>query len=265
MTDPSCHSCVFACWDPGLWLRSLGSGLPARPLCANHPDSPGRQQETPPGALCRNYRARPAEPDLADGSVKRIPVAGGYYAYVDAADYEWLSKYRWCPYGGKYAARHHQGKWIFMHREIMQAPPGMVCDHKSGNGTDNTRPNLRDCTRQQNLRNRRERMGCASRFKGVYPDKKRGLVYGMIIFEGKRIRLGCFKDEADAARAYDRKALECFGEFARLNFPDEWPPERRQALYAQYPHGPNGPTAEKQDGKAANRNPVTVPRMKSLL
>jgi hypothetical protein len=37
----------------------------------------------------------------------------------------------------------------------------------------------------------------------------------------------------EAARAYDRKAVELFGEYARLNFPREWPPERRAEVQAQ--------------------------------
>ena len=40
-------------------------------------------------------------------------------------------------------------------------------------------------------------------------------------YQGRSISLGEFKREIDAARAYDRKKRELFGEFAKLNFPEE--------------------------------------------
>ncbi len=39
-------------------------------------------------------------------------------------------------------------------------------------------------------------------------------------FKGKWIHLGDFADEIRAAMAYDDKAVELFGEFAYLNFPE---------------------------------------------
>ncbi len=238
MTQPTCHTCVFAYWDPCQAMLSFTSGFPSRPVCANHPDSPGRMRPTPTGPVCRNYRLRPADPNLADGAVKRIPLAGGLYAYVDAADYEELSKYNWHFYSGRYAARYEGTKAILMHRQIMNTPKGKVVDHANGNGLDNTRPNMRNCLPGENGRNRGKMTGGASRFKGVHFHKPSGKWVSRIHHGGRSHSLGYFGDEESAARAYDRAAVLCFREFARINFPDEWSPERRDALYAEFPNGP---------------------------
>jgi hypothetical protein len=52
-------------------------------------------------------------------------------------------------------------------------------------------------------------------------------------FEGTDHWLGSFATELEAARAYDRQAVEWLGEFARLNFPEEWPPEKRMQIRAE--------------------------------
>ena len=41
------------------------------------------------------------------------------------------------------------------------------------------------------------------------------------MYNRRTIYLGLFDDEAEAAKARDRKAYELAGEFAYLNFPDE--------------------------------------------
>ncbi|MCX5643082.1 MAG: HNH endonuclease [Phycisphaerae bacterium] len=228
MAERTCHNCVYCCCDPCLWLRLLWGGLPLLPRCANHPQWPGQLHDVP-GVPCRNYRPRPA---LPPGAVRMIALGDGCYAYVDAADYEWLKQWHWYLDNG-YAARHEKGKIILMHRQIMQPPQGMVVDHIDGSKANNCRINLRVCTRAQNMRNKRKHSGSSSRFKCVFYDKRTGKWYARCRYQGKNRVLGYFDDEVEAARAYDRQAVELFGAFARPNFPEEWPPERRAQVYAQ--------------------------------
>jgi hypothetical protein len=58
-----------------------------------------------------------------------------------------------------------------------------------------------------------------SRFKGVTWRKRDRIWVARVKLLGTRFYLGSFKREEDAAAAYDLKAKELFGEFARLNFP----------------------------------------------
>jgi hypothetical protein len=229
MAKESCHNCVYACWDLGQVVQSLRARWPHRPMCANHPAAPGRMQPTPVGAICRNHRRRLAAPQ---GDVKLIPLAGGSYAYVDAADYEWLSKYTWHVYGGGYAARYEKGKTVYMHRLIMNPPPGMVVDHIDGNKANDCRFNLRVCTRAENQRNCFKHRSSSSRFKGVGYARKNEKYWARFRFNGAVFWLGYHEDEVEAARAYDYKAVECDGPFARVNLPEEWPPERIQQVHA---------------------------------
>jgi len=253
MAQPTCHNCIYAYWDPGLWLTSLSSGFPHRPICANQPDFPGRMRPVPPGGVCRNYRPKPATPE---GDIKRIPLSGGHYAFVDAADYEWLNRYRWFFRNG-YAARREHGKTVFMHRQIMQPPDGMFVDHIDGNRANNCRCNLRVCTRRENLRNQGKRAGCLSRYKGVSYDRRDRNWVAAINYDNRRVVLGDFDDEVEAARAYDRRAVEVFGPYAHPNFPEEWPPARRRKVHAAWlkTHGQPKTHRPKAQGKKVTSRP----------
>jgi hypothetical protein len=154
---------------------------------------------------------------------KLIPLTQGQFAIVDAEDYEWLSQYKWCAAKDRetfYAHRACNGTTVSMHRVIMRAPKGMMCDHRNHNGLDNRKSNLRLCTSAQNQYNKRPKKGCASRYKGVVlrSDSKRWRA--KIGFKGKRIHIGDFDNQMEAAMAYDDKAIELFGEFSWLNFPE---------------------------------------------
>ncbi len=224
----TCYDCMFYLSPAGLWMRTLVSGFPFRGLCTNHPDTPGQVCELPSGGPCRNFRPKPGlgrvePPPPPDDTIRYIPLTRGLHAIVDAKNFDWLSQYKWCVQGARYGNTHYavrrtNGRKIFMHREIMQPPPGKVVDHINRNGLDNREANLRNCTRLQNLQNRYWDAG-QSKYRGVSPvgDKWQAVVG----FHGETIYLGVFDTEEEAAKARDRKAYELAGEFAYLNFPDE--------------------------------------------
>jgi len=152
------------------------------------------------------------------------------YAKVDPADYERLRKYEWLTKKGKnsfYARRRvptgksKKEKLVYMHQMVVKVPKGMVIDHINQDGMDNRSGNLRPATHSQNLCNRKKRSGATqSKYKGIYWRKKVRKWQASIKCNKKRIELGYFRDEIEAAKAYDRAAKKYHGEFACLNFPD---------------------------------------------
>ena len=115
------------------------------------------------------------------------------------------------------------GKTIrkYVHRVMGEAflglDPQLHIDHINGNPSDNRVANLRVCSRQENQRNSVSRTNQFG-FKGVRPNKAR--FAASITLDYRSLCLGTSDTPEDAARAYDKAALQHFGEFARLNFPE---------------------------------------------
>ena len=159
---------------------------------------------------------------------RRIPLTQGKYAIVDPEDFERLNKHKW--YAAKrsntfYAIRcvgtRRNRRNIWMHREIIHPPRHLVVDHINHNGLDNRKANLRPATQAQNNYNRViiKRKDSSSKYKGVTWKKENKKWLAQIHFKGEYIFLGYFKEEKQAAKAYDKAAKKYHGEFASLNFP----------------------------------------------
>ena len=151
--------------------------------------------------------------------MKRIPLSNGGYALVDDEDYDRLKGYAWRRHYFGYVTRGARvnGKklTIRMHREIIDIQPGYECDHIDGNRQNNQRSNLRQVTHQQNMYNRGCFNGRHSKYKGV--SKRRDRWKACIMQNYNHIHIGYFATEEEAALAYNAKAKELFGEYARLN------------------------------------------------
>ena len=148
-----------------------------------------------------------------------IKLSRGLVAIVDDEDYERLNQFRWHANKKGYAMRHLKtGKrnTVFMHREIIGAYPGIFVDHIDGNIFNNQRNNLRLATNAQNCCNSGSRRGSSSSFKGVRLFRD-GKWHARIMANYKEIHLGYFKNEIDAAIAYNNAAIIHHGEFAKLN------------------------------------------------
>jgi hypothetical protein len=153
-------------------------------------------------------------------SVKIIRLPSGQEVLVDAADYEKIAPYSWrvmgTGVGGMVKARR-----VYLHRFILNAPPGVQVDHANRNTLDNRRENLRLCTASQNCANKEKpRRPTFSIYKGVYREKRGKPWRAQIGIRGQRVYLGTFATEREAAMAYDSAARAEFGEFARPNFSD---------------------------------------------
>ena len=145
---------------------------------------------------------------------------------VDDEDFGFLSKFKWYLMTSKtkHTVRFYAvccdrfNKQRFMHRMILSPKDGMDIDHFDGDGLNNCKSNLRICTRSQNIAHaKKPGHGKSSKFKGVSWHTKGHVFMAQIKINQKSIHLGSFTNEEDAARAYDKKAKELFGDFAFVN------------------------------------------------
>lgn len=140
----------------------------------------------------------------------------GFETAIDAADLPIVEGKRWRMWNGAhghcYAGTGYTiyGNYVPLHRLLMDTPSDMVVDHIDGDGLNNRRVNLRNCTSKQNMGNRlRARLG----MMGHIPTGRKK--YRATIKVGAKIViLGSFETQAEANAAYKGAAKLLRGEFA---------------------------------------------------
>jgi hypothetical protein len=169
---------------------------------------------------------------------RKIDLGESYFTIVEPRDYYQIRRFKWCVWGNGskfYAVRimvtgPGKTKVMYLHRQILNAPKGVLVDHRNRDPLDNRRENLRFATQSENMQNRGKRKNGTSKFIGVWFVKVKGKWESRITHKGKLIYIGSFDSEIAAAKAYDAAAKKYHGEFARLNFPEETTPSRAKRM-----------------------------------
>ena len=166
---------------------------------------------------------RTIRPIRIEGNVAFVPLARGYTAIIDAADVHLVDKWNWCASVEGYTVYAVRGdraggqyRSIRLHRVIMDAPDDLEVDHRSGDGLDCRRVNMRLATRSQNGCNQRLSRANTSGFKGVSWDSRNLKWLAPIAVGGKRICLGRFITPESAHAAYSEASARLHGDYGRL-------------------------------------------------
>lgn len=161
-----------------------------------------------------------------------IPLTQGQVAFVsnedaDLLELKWYAVYQ--PDMDNYYARRNKRLSTKrfterMHRVVLSRMLGRELerheqvDHEDLNPLNNCRDNLRLSNGSENKGNQRKYATNKSGYKGVHWHKQHQKWYASIMVMGKSHFLGLHTDLIEAAKAYDKAAIQYFGEFARVNF-----------------------------------------------
>lgn len=145
------------------------------------------------------------------------------YAIIDEED-KWLCQYSWHIYRGYVCRTGYLGivngkkkhTTLRLNREILQADYGEKVIFKDKDKLNCKRDNLMIGSQRNVTQFKKKVAASESKYKGVRASK--GGFVASIKNDGHNIHLGTFKKEVDAAKCYDKKAIELFSEFAFTNF-----------------------------------------------
>lgn len=127
-------------------------------------------------------------------------------AIIDTEDIDKVKDIRWYQGANGYIMGHTEKKKnMTLHKVITQTGSRQLIDHKNGNKLDNRKENLRECTHQQNVWNKKA--------KGVR-EMKSGRYSAYITFNKKQISLGTYDTLEEAKKARKEGEEKYFGKYA---------------------------------------------------
>ena len=144
-----------------------------------------------------------------------------HLVYQDGNLYDGDRKLGYYDKSSKYFKAKIKGRSFLLHRLIYLFHHGTLpkmLDHEDRNKLNNRIENLRPCEyRGNNTVNSEIRSDNTSGYRGVAWHKASGKWNCSVSYKGKRYHIGLFTDRHEAAHEYNKKALELFGNFAKLN------------------------------------------------
>ncbi len=156
--------------------------------------------------------------------MKQIHLTQGQAAIVDDEDFEKVNSFKWYAawkehtksyYAVRQVCTKGVVKNIYLHRLIMDTPDHLVCDFVNGDTLDNRKQNLRNCTKEEDHRNRRVNRESKTGVKGVSWLPKFQRYEVSIKLNGKRVFNKRFKTLEEAKEAYDEASKKYHGEYGR--------------------------------------------------
>jgi hypothetical protein len=140
----------------------------------------------------------------------KLKTENGYYYLIDKQNLHKIRSKALC-YDKSigYVLIKEGGKWILLHRYLMNAKSGQVVDHINRDKTDNRIKNLRFVNKSQNNFNRNVKKRDLPR--GIYFDKYGNRYRACLSVNNKTLKLGSFKTIKEAKKVYDEKIIEIYG------------------------------------------------------
>lgn len=154
--------------------------------------------------------------------IASVPITnktGKVVAYATVCDEDWhmCTLYSWYLSENGECRGLVDGQNTSLHRFIMKPEKGKIIQHIDKDKSNNKRDNLMITTCSTRNHMRAKNKNATSDYYGVYYATSDKVWRSQITKDGREYIIGSFPTEVEAAKAYNEKAEELYGEFAKLN------------------------------------------------